>query len=226
MRRVLFYTVSLTCALAINIALVSLLIFAAPKNRSDLPYEKLPSKFTLSQTDHTVTPIEKIEQTATISLPEKPQQTALTAQTISYPSFNEQNIELNDFFSRGQEILASLEEKAPIPNARKKTKNLIDHFANTKNHSYCSKTLAHISSHYASLKKRNAKSLAQWYEHPTAKPDVTVHVLKNGSLKSIFLKKTSGSSMHDKLYVQAIKQAAPFPKIPDHFGTNELIFEL
>ena len=183
----------------------------------------------MSQNKTPAAPLEKIEQTAT-NIESQPSQIVIQptrhSPLVAQQQAEEHNFEQDHFFYRGQQILASLEEIAPQATPGKKPASRTDHLTSSKSHCYCTKTLNHIDAYYASLKKRNAKTLAHWYEHPRSKPDITVHVSKDGSLKSVLLTKSSGSSMHDKLYVQAIKQAAPFPKIPDHFHTNELVFEL
>lgn|GEM_PF-5089018 len=230
MRRVLFYTISLTCAVAINLVLIGLLILASPKNTIPLDYKTHSTEFKLSQNNNVNSSPETTEQPKVAA--HKPAPVPLTIITEPKQSFaialetEEEQFERNIFFSRGQQILASLEEAAPTKTTPAKKVTTLDCLNRNKTHCYCSKTLSHIAGYYTALKKKNARSLAQWYEQPTAKPDITVHVTKNGSLKSLALTKSSGSSMHDKLYVQAIKQAAPFPKIPDHFHVNELIFEL
>lgn len=232
MRRVLFYTISLTCAIAINLVLIGLLILASPKNTIPLDYKAQSPEFKLSQNDQVNSSAESTLQPTVAAL--EPEPTPLSLTSTIKQSFaplvetetEEEQFERNVFFSRAQQILASLEEVAPPKKNPAKKVTTLDCLNRNKTHCYCSKTLSHIAVFYTALKKKNARSLAQWYEQPTAKPDITVHVTKNGSLKSLLLTKSSGSSMHDKLYVQAIKQAAPFPRIPDHFHVNELIFEL
>ncbi len=242
MRRILFYSVSLTCALAINIALISLLVFASPRIPLSTDYKLSPQTFSLSLKDTCTTREEKIQQTAMTKFELPNVQAAQTSTILTKPSehvpsipvktslkqkqIKKNTLENDVFFSRGQQILASLEEKAPKHVTTEKKTTTVNHFSNSKTHCYCSKTLNHITTYYLALRKKYARSLAQWYEQPSSKPDVTIHVEKTGSLKSILLTKSSGSRMHDKLYVQAIKQAAPFPKIPEHFNVNELVFEL
>lgn len=230
MRRVLFYTISFTCAVAINLVLISLLILASPKNTIPLNGKTQTTEFNLSQNTSVNSSAENIPQPKILALETKPTPPSIIqTQKASFElaqETEEEQFERNIFFSKGQQILASLQEVAPQKTTPAKKLTTIDCLNRNKTHCYCSKTLSHIAVFYTALKKKNARSLAQWYEQPTTKPDLTVHVEKDGSLRSIKLTKSSGSSMHDKLYVQAIKQAAPFPRIPDHFRVNELIFEL
>ena len=218
MQRAVLYILSFVCALAVNIVLVGLLFFPAPKK---LPLKYQPqtiTSFTLSSNT--------IEQDIKKEIPEIIDTYEHKNIESAFVTTVPLSLEAELFFHQGQKILAEFNIPSATP-IKPKQNGLPSELPELNQaHCYCTSTMKHINIFQTSLRKKYKKLLQSSLEQPSQKPDITIRIAKDGSLKNILLKKSSGSKLYDKLYVQAIKQAAPMPRIPNHFNVQEVEFEL
>jgi TonB family protein len=232
-RRLWHIVLGITCALAFNSMLILLLILSSPK-KHPAPVQPPAGHFGWLSRLQTapslpVTPA----KTGNLTPNNRPQVTAIkiseeseAPQTVSAASEPEKTFESEEFFQRGHELLAQF--NAPHIASKKK----VDSISSSEIRYlepvqfYLRNALNHILPYKATLHKKYAKLRRERAELIEKQPNIEITIAKNGSLKNIFLKASSGSPTYDKFCMQVIKQACPLPKIPDYLKLDFLAFEI
>lgn len=232
-RRLWHYVLGIICAIAFNGLLILLLIVASSRKQQEPP-KKTSSYFGWLKLSQALKPIPQVkpqdtinDHTATCSAaPETPTQSRMPncPQHVAHASTT---IEIEDFFQKGQEILAELNKPkisaASSPKA-KENSNEINNLDPAQ--FYVKNAINHIIPYRKTLYKKYAKLRRNRAEYVERQPNLLITIRKDGSLEDICLEKSSGSPTYDKYCIQAIKQAAPLPKIPDYLRLNHVILAI
>lgn len=134
-----------------------------------------------------------------------------------------QPTKLQQFFSRAHQALNESKSSADKPligrnsQATQAPLGVLD----ASTYSYRMRLVEHLRATQMIICRK--ESLRSIMSGPSPTQPALLHVIirKDGSLKELDLVESSGNRLYDQFHLKVIRQANPFPAIPEHLGVSE-----
>ena len=232
-RQLWHYALGIICAIFFNGLLILLLILASPR-KTQPPENKTISHsnwLKLSLSEKTEQQTTKKTETNDLLITKKTysqERNLITEKNDLETKSNNipDSLETTIFFQKGQEMLHELNMQKLTSNESTRSKAPLEIINLDPVQFYYRKAVNHINAYRQTLRKKYATLRMARQERLERQPELFVVINKDGSLLNVFLEKSSGSPTYDKFCMQAIKQAAPLPKIPNHLKLEHLTLPL